>query len=391
MYFRNLKFYNYRNIENTEIQLSSVLNVFIGKNAQGKTNILEAIYLLLSGKTFRPSKNIHIINKDAHIDFAAIGADLYESNVNRKIELQIKNNTKQLLLDNKRISTSKLQKHFPVILFSPESLSSIKAGPDERRTLIDDWIILFHKSGSEVLAEYSKALKTRNKLLRDYKSEKIFLDEFEKIFDSLNLSFYQAAYNLTTLRIKAILEIHKLFNKAMQRISNSKLDSEIRYIVSDKDVTDISEEELKKWLKERANDLRFAEISSGSSLFGPHKHDIVIRYDGNDSRYFCSQGQQRALILSFKIAQIVYYNARYGVFPLLLLDDVLSELDEEKRSFLVAFLRENSAQTFISSTELDLKVLEREHEMKVFNVVAGDIQLDETASQTKHRNGEQLL
>lgn len=390
MHFQKLKFANYRNIQNPELNLSPVLNVFIGKNAQGKTNVLEAIYLLLTGKTFRPSKNIHIINKDSHNDVSAIAASFVDNSVSRVIELQIREKQKAHFVDKKRISSSKIQKKYPVILFSPESLSSIKSGPDARRVLLDDWISLYRKDGVELLAEFTKSLRTRNKILKDYKSEKIYLDEFQPLFDSVNETYYRQCLRITMLRIESIKEIHSLFNKAMKRISNSKMESDIRYFISDKDVTDFSEQELTDWLKQRAKELKFAEVSSGTSLFGPQKHDIMIRYDKNDSRYFCSQGQQRALILSFKIAQIVYYNARYGVFPLLLLDDVLSELDEEKRSFLVAFLKENSAQTFISSTELDLNILKSEESMNVFTVDAGKIELS-NASKSEVRNGEQLL
>lgn len=390
MHFEKLKFVNYRNIQNPELELSPVLNVFIGKNAQGKTNILEAIYLLLTGKTFRPSKNIHIINKDSHNDVSVVAASFVDKSVNRVVELQIREKQKAHFVDKKRISSAKLQKNYPVILFSPESLSSIKSGPDARRQLLDDWISLYRKDGNEILNEFTKALRTRNKILKDYKSEKIYIDEFQPLFDSVNETYYRLCSKITMLRIEAIREIHSLFNKAMKRISNSKLDSDMRYFISDRDVSEYDEVELTKWLKQRAKELSFAEVSSGMSLFGPHKHDIMIRYDKNDSRYFCSQGQQRALILSFKIAQIVYYNARYGVFPLLLLDDVLSELDEEKRSFLISFLKENSAQTFISSTELDLNILKSRDSMKVFNVEAGEFSLSD-GQHSDERNGEQLL
>jgi DNA replication and repair protein RecF len=390
MYFEKLKFYQYRNIKNPEIELSPVLNVFIGKNAQGKTNLLEAVYLILTGKSFRPSKNIHIINKDAHNEVCVIGGNLVDKNVKQTTELQIKNGQKLCFLNRKRISSSLLQKKYPCILFSPESLSAIKSGPDERRQLLDDWISLYKPEALNTLQEFNKCLRSRNKLLRDFKAEKIYADEFDPTFASINHSFYRLATALTMLRIEAIKEIHSFFNKAMQRISNSKLKAEIRYLVSDRDVTDLSKQELADWLKTRADDLRFAEVSSASSLFGPHKHDIQVEYDGNDSRYFCSQGQQRALILSFKIAQIVYYNARYGVFPLLLLDDVLSELDEEKRSFLVAFLKEHRAQTFISSTELDQEIKNQGAMMKVFCVEEGEFRL-QTEQSSLDRNGEQTL
>lgn len=373
MYFDYLGFVNFRNLENTKIHLSPGLNVFVGNNGQGKSNILEAISLLTSGKSFRPFKNIHIINKDTHTAQCAVGGKLVNNVVNQSLEFQIKEQSKFHFLNQKKTSSNLIQRKFPIITFSPESLSAIKSGPDERRNLLDEWICLYRPDKIQTLTDFSKALKNRNRLLKDYKKEKIYLDEFEALFDSLNHTYYRLCTDVTMLRVQAIKDIHNFFNKCMQRISGTKAKVSMQYLVSDVDVTGDSLDKIGHRLQERAEELRFAEIASGGSLFGPHKHDVIIQYNDNDSRYFCSQGQQRALILSFKIAQIVYYNARYGVFPLLLLDDVLSELDEEKRSFLVGFLKEYKAQTFVTTTELGSSNLSNSENMKLFKIERGKI------------------
>ena len=388
MFFEHLGFVNFRNLQNTKIQLNPGLNVFIGKNGQGKSNILEAISLLVSGKSFRPYKNMHIINKDAHNRQCAVGGKLVNNVVKQQIEFQIKEQSKYHFLDQKKTSSAFVQKKYPMVIFSPESLSAIKSGPEVRRSLVDDWICLYRPDKISVLNDFNKALKNRNRLLKDYKKEKIYLDEFEPLFDSLNHSFYRLGTELTMLRIQALKDIHSLFNKAMQRISGSKVKADLKYIVSDVDVTGDSLDNLSKLLEKRAAELRFPEVASGTSLFGPQKHDILIQYDGNDSRYFCSQGQQRALILSFKIAQIVYYNARYGVFPLRVLDDVLSELDEEKRSFLVGFLKEYKAQTFVTTTELAEMDLAKDERMKVFHLSDGFVREEIYSSATGMESSE---
>ncbi|MFK8137388.1 MAG: DNA replication/repair protein RecF [Bdellovibrionales bacterium] len=375
MRLEQLKFYQYRNIKTGELKLSPVLNIFIGKNGQGKTNIIEAVHLLTNGKAFRPGNNIHIINRSIHDKKAYIGASVKKQSVKNFIEAQFSEKTKTYLLNNKRVSGAKLQQHFPCVLFSPESLSAIKSGPDERRVLVDDLLCLIDSQNAELLANFTKLLRNRNKCLKNYRDEKLNQNEFKALFASINEQYYPICLELTVKRIEAIEAIKESFSEIMGRISNQNVESSVEYVASGNTLNRKSREEIEETLRERAYQLQSAELSTFSSLFGPHKHDIQIIFEGNDSRYYCSQGQQRALILSFKMAQIVYHNARYGVFPVLLLDDVLSELDEEKRSFLIAFLKENEAQTFITTTEFDFPEFKNMESIHVFEVSEGEVSL----------------
>ena len=373
MWVESLEFIHFRNLHKDRLVFRPGLNIFLGHNGQGKSNILEAISLVTKGSSFRPFKNVHSINKDAHTQQCLVRATVMNRNVRQQLEFQVRDNLKQHYLDQKKISAQFLQRRFPLLIFSPESLSAIKSGSEARRNLVDDWITFYRPEKAIVLQEFDKALRTRNRLLNDQKKNKLYADEFDQLFTSLNHSFYRLSTELVLLRIQAIKDIHKFFHRAMCRISGEERKLQMKYLISDVDVTGDAVDKIGQFLFQRAEELRFAEVASGQSLFGPHKHDVLIEYNGGDSRYFCSQGQQRALILSFKIAQIVYYNARYGVYPLLLLDDVLSELDEKKRSFLIGFLKEYKAQIFLSATELENTLTRTNAETNIFAVQNGQI------------------
>jgi DNA replication and repair protein RecF len=173
------------------------------------------------------------------------------------------------------------------------------------------------------------------------------------MFESLNSLYLQKAALLTYERIKGIKEIQPDINDHMQYISNNNVDIFVDYVASDESYLPFSLSEIEKKLTDRFKTLATSEIASGSSLVGPHKHEILFLYDQKDSRFFCSQGQQRAIILSFKMAQIVYHRKTHGWYPVLMLDDVLSELDFEKKMRLISFLEKINTQIFITATELD--------------------------------------
>jgi DNA replication and repair protein RecF len=174
--------------------------------------------------------------------------------------------------------------------------------------------------------------------------------------DSLNPSFFQLSVELTWRRLQAVKAISGDFLYSCQKLfpEQPNVDISVEYSFSEKIVNDFSREKIEKLIYDRMQQLRTAEISTGSSLVGPHKHQIKFLYNQNDSRFFCSQGQQRALILAFKMAQIVYHRKAYRSDPVLFLDDVLSELDEVRRQALIGFLAACEAQVFVTTTDFNL-------------------------------------
>lgn len=353
MIFERLRLVNFRNYRDVVLQFSPRVNVFLGDNGQGKTNLLEAMYMISQGDSFRYSDNSVLINSNNQE--ALIQALITQNDLHYKLKLGLSKSRKVLTLNDKRVTSADVRKIFASVVFSPESLSSIKEGADHRRGLVDELLVTFARHNADLISDYRKALKTRNKMLKNYVEGLADKNLTQSLLESLQPQFVRLATDLTYARIQALAGLSKDFNNAMQYISgNPDVDISVEYLISDQNAVKFSQEEVQMALEKRLQELHDAELSSGTSLVGPHKHDIVFLYGGKDSRFFCSQGQQRAIILSFKMAQIVYHRKAHGTYPVLMLDDVLSELDKAKRDALITFLHEINTQIFVTTTDFTL-------------------------------------
>ncbi|UOF00395.1 DNA replication/repair protein RecF [Bdellovibrio reynosensis] len=353
MIFEKLRLVNFRNYRDVVFSFSPRVNVFLGENGQGKTNLLEALYLISQGDSFRYSDNSTLINSNNQQ--ALIQALITQNDLHYKLKLGLTKSRKVLTLNDKKVTSTDIRKIFASVVFSPESLASIKEGADHRRELVDELLVTFDRKNADLIADYRKALKTRNKILKNYVeglNDKILT---QNLLDSLNPQFLRLGADFAYARISALNGLAKEFNNAMQYISgNFDVDISVEYVISDQNALNFSREEVFFALQKRIQELHDAELSSGTSLVGPHKHDIVFLYGQKDSRFYCSQGQQRAIILSFKMAQIVYHRKAHGTYPVLMLDDVLSELDKGKREALITFLHEINTQIFVTTTDFTL-------------------------------------
>jgi len=351
LFVLNILIKDFRNIKSLQTSFSKNLNVFLGKNGQGKTNLLESIYLLVNGNSFRYSNNESFINYTSQISL--IQSVFHQNNLKYNLKMTIQKKSKEFSVNEKKVSSAQIQKKFSVVLFSPESLNFIKESSEFRRVLLDEFLSSVDSKNVDIISDFKKALKNRNRLLKDFRDAKIPKPQFDPLFDSLTELYLAKAVDLVWQRLEALDKIKGDLNDNMQYISQTNVDIFVDYVASDESFLGFSREKIAEKLKKRAEELRTAEVSSGSSLVGPHKHEILFLYNQKDSRFFCSQGQQRAIILSFKMAQIVYHRRVHGTYPILLLDDVLSELDSEKRFRLVEFLEKLETQIFITSTEID--------------------------------------
>jgi DNA replication and repair protein RecF len=194
-----------------------------------------------------------------------------------------------------------------------------------------------------------------------------------RLIESINPSFLRLGAQLTSARLEALTGILQDFNSAMQYISKTQEQISVQYTISGMNAVHYSAENVFDALQKRASDLVDAELAGGVSLVGPHKHDIVFLYGEKDSRFYCSQGQQRAIILSFKMAQIVYHRKAHDVYPILMLDDVLSELDQQKRDSLITFLHEINTQIFVTTTDFTLPKSFSLDEVAVLKISNGQI------------------
>lgn len=353
MLFKEIYARNFRNFSEISAQFSPRINFFIGNNGQGKTNLLEALYLFSDGDSFRYGDNSVLIKEGQNESHLRVVAE--SKGLKYELKAQIQKSKKTFFANEKKVSSAELRKRFTSILFSPESLASIKEGADFRRDLVDGLLVSINPTNADLISEYRKALKTRNKIFRDYVDGSTDRNQTLALLESLEPSFLRLATQITMARIEALKSILSEFNAAMKDISqNSLVDISVEYVISHENCLEKSLEEVNEMLRKRLMELRDAEMATGGSLVGPQKHDIIFLYGQKDSRFYCSQGQQRAIILSFKMAQIVYHRRVHGFYPALMLDDVLSELDEGKKSALINFLHEINTQIFITTTDIDL-------------------------------------
>lgn len=372
MYHKDLTLIGFRNYQNVSTELSQKVNIFLGKNGQGKTNLIEALFLLTQGESFRYGDNETFIghqNKES-----ILRSNITDHNLDFEISLQILKSKKNYFLNGKKTTSQKIAEKFAVVLFSPESLASIKEGDDQRRQLIDQHLSNSHADYRETLFQFKKVLKTRNRVLKDHLEGLRPLNQTEDLLESLKGHFLQYSTQISFQRAQGLKKVSANLNNAMRFISHDpSVDISVEYVISSENMLNSTAEEIHFLLEKRLQELHSAELGSGVSLVGPQKHDVKFLYNGNDSRFFCSQGQQRALILSYKMAQIVYHRELHGNDPVLMLDDVLSELDSEKRFALISFLTEIKSQIFITTTDLNLPKEIQSREATVFNVDHGQI------------------
>lgn len=351
MRLERLELYEFRNFERASIEFRPRLNFFLGENGQGKTNLLEAVYLLCRNTSFRAADAKNLLRRST--ERAKVSGKIESHGLDYFVDVALSQGRKIASINEKRVTSDTLIRHFPVVLFSPESLSAIKEGPDERRQLVDEILVSHDPRQGRLLREFTRALKSRNRLLRNLMDGIGDPRGQQGSLESLNKIYFLLATHLITARLKALRDLHPFISEAMTSILG-EADAEISvdYVISGESALHWSESEVFDALRKRHQDLASQEISAGSSLVGPHKNDIKLLLAGNDSRFYCSQGQQRALILALKIAQIVYHHRVHQTYPVLLLDDVMSELDAKKRVNLMKFLESVSAQIVITATDL---------------------------------------
>tara|TARA_B100001248_G_scaffold262718_2_gene261455 strand:- start:1195 stop:2331 length:1137 start_codon:yes stop_codon:yes gene_type:complete len=370
MFFDTLRLYQFRNLQQQELHFAKGPNILVGPNGQGKSNFIEALIYLISGKSFRPFKTEHLLAKD-HVDkLVYVCANVDEKD---KYELKIESRAK-ITKNNKNYSWAKAVKDLPYVLFSPESLNAIKASSQERRALIDQSLVLLNPENQALIKNYQKVLRQRNRILSDRKNEKLSIKQGDALLDSINPSFFDLAEELMWQRLDLLKKIGPIFSFVCKEIMADKnVEIAVDYVTSEQKLNEWQRADLRPYLEKRAATLVTAEKASGLSLVGPHKHDIYFQLNSYDSRYYCSQGQQRAIILSFKMAKIMYYKRTFGRWPFLFLDDVLSELDAQKRDHLIRFLKESEGQAFITTTDLSFSQDLLELGGRVFEVSEGKV------------------
>lgn len=359
MYIKKLQMLNYRNYKSLDINLGKNVNVFMGDNAQGKTNILEAIYYCAFAKSHRTSKDKELINWESNSAYLSllVGRD----RLDKLIDINILKDGKKAIKINK-VKVSKIGElfgSFNVVMFSPEDLKIIKDSPGVRRKFIDMELCQLNSRYYYNLVQYNKILNERNVLLKNRQLDIDILD----IYDT-QLSEY--GNNIIKDRIKYIKKLNFYGEEIHKDISSGKEKIEFQYITGIKNLENIKSEFYDLLKRNRKKD-----IEKGITTIGPHRDDFTVSLNGIDAKSFGSQGQQRSAVLTIKFSSLKIIKELTGEFPILLLDDVLSELDFNRKRYILTSIGE--IQTVITCTGIEDLTNYLDNKSKVFKVKDGVI------------------
>lgn len=342
MILSRLSVRSFRNIESLTLDFSAGFNVFYGDNAQGKTNLLEAIFLIATMKSFRLAKNNELITWDHNC--ASIKGVVDSNPVMREIDLLLDGGAKKLRVDGKPVTrVADFFGILTVVLFAPEELSMIRSAPDVRRRYLDRAIFAGDLLYLARHHEYSKILKQRNSLLRtgDHSALHPWDDQLAR-----------AGAQLVTLRTRYIEKIAHILMDTYRDITGTSDEAGIQYhSVHRASSTDLFENTAA--LSAAMTRLREQELHQRATLAGPHRDDIAFTLNGKPLRHAASQGQQRCFVLALKMAEIEFIHRCYDRLPVLLMDDMTSELDRKRAERLYRFLNERGMQVFITTTGLE--------------------------------------
>lgn len=331
---------NFRNLDSCLVSLDVGMNVIVGKNGQGKTNFLESIYYLSTTRSFRINHDQELIQHGKEL--ARIECRIQDEEINRHLACVIHNKGKTCFISNQQVPrTSEFAGKLNAVLFAPADLEMFTASPRFRRRLIDVEIGKINSLYSVYLNRYNKLLKERNAALKQEKLDEAYLDVIEE-------QMVEAELYILARRIAFIEFVNERLSRRYAELSDQSDQIVCRYRGIAENADDESKEALKKKLKESRQKDWFLKSTS----VGIHRDDIVFMMNENFLDSVASQGQRRMVVLSLKLAFIDYVLKETGKLPVLLLDDVLSELDEEKRKNLFRVIPAN-IQTVITTTEIN--------------------------------------
>lgn len=358
MQITNLKLQNFRNYDTQELSFS-MNNIIYGKNGMGKTNLVEAIYVLALTKTFRSNNEKIVIKEDK--DITKIGGTI-EDNIKNKYEVIINKTGKKVKIDNntyKKISD--YISNIKVILFNPNDLQIIKDSPSIRRKLLNVSISQYNNQYLKILSNYNKILKQRNAYLKtmyiNANTSKKYLDILTDKLIDLGLEIYEYRKNY-------IENINLKINDIYKKISNIE-GINIEYISNYKDLT--KEKLLKKY-----KDSLDKDMILGMTKLGIHHDDLLFKINNNDLKEYGSEGQQKNAIISYKLSEIEVFKEKIKKVPILILDDLFSELDEEKINNILNLIG-SDVQTFITTTEIDKVNKNTIKKSKIFHLTESGI------------------
>jgi len=362
LYISRIYLKNFRNYEEESVSLSEKVNIVYGKNAQGKTNLLESIFLCSTGRSHRTAKDYELIREGQHSYSVKIEGVRDDIPFSISIYFE-KDGRKNIKINNLKVKKlGELMGVLNTVIFSPEDLQIIKRGPGERRRFLDILISQTHPAYFYKLQTYMRIIKQKNALLRKYEIK----GTKEDLLDVFNIKQAEAGAEIVEEREKFISDIKEKLKENHAKLTKSKEKIKIKYIASAGKKSSNTEEFLNF-----LNNNKKKEIRNGACMYGPHRDDLEFYINGSDLKAYGSQGQQRTAVLSLKLTEIDIISEMTGFSPVLLLDDVMSELDISRKRYLLENIK--TRQTIITGTEKRTYAA-FEKRSSFYNVIDGTIE-----------------
>lgn len=368
LYLESIHLTNYRNYEEATATFENKVNLILGENAQGKTNVMEAIYVLAMAKSHRTSNDKDLIRWEK--DYAKIEGRVLKNQGSIPLQLVISKKGKKA--KSNHIEQQKLSQYIGnmnVVMFAPEDLNLVKGSPMIRRRFIDMEIGQVSPVYMYDLSQYQKILHQRNQYLKQLQTKKqsdeTMLDIFTEQLAEVAAKIIKKRFEFLGLLQKWAEPIHKGISRGLETL-------QIEYKTQLDVSKDIDLSKMKEVFINLFSKIKMREIDRGITLAGPHRDDLILYVNGKDVQTFGSQGQQRTTALSLKLAEIELIKSEIGEYPILLLDDVLSELDDYRQSHLLNTIQ-GKVQTFVTTTSIDGIDHSTLKEATTFEVIKGTI------------------
>lgn len=367
MYLKKLYLLHFRNYDNLLLTLHNGINIIYGENAQGKTNLLESIYVLAMTKSHRSFIDNNLIQNGS--SYSQIKGQLHQDDIDNTYEVIIENKKKSITINDNTIkSVSDYISNINIIIFYPDDLDLIKSSPLIRRRFINSELGQLDGKYLNILSDYNKILKMRNdyiKLINQGESyDENYFNIITDYYIDKSIKLYQERYNFINLLNE---QVEKIF-KNISGLSNFHILYKNSFDFDSYDDAD----KMRIKMKNKIKNSYATEIRLKSTLFGPHKDDLEFYIDTKEVKNYGSQGQQRMAVLAIKLSEIEIFKNKTGNYPILLLDDVFSELDYMKKNNLLNYIRDN-VQTIITTTELDNISPEIKRHAKLIEINSGKI------------------
>lgn len=364
MFVKEIKAVNFRNYETLQLKIHPRLNIFVGENAQGKTNVIEMLYLSAMGKSFRTSKDQEIIQFDKQQAYTKLTIEKNTGEMTIEVKLDSVQRKKMKVNQVPLLKTGELLGNLNVVIFAPDDLKIIKEGPGERRRFIDNEISQIYPKYYYTLNQYQRILQQRNRLLKENKGRKIDLEVW-------NDQLIKYGSTIILYRKRFIKRIGILAKLMHRKITEEKETLEIQY---DSNVPCFEKDEIEEittQFEKKLLEFKGIETARGQTMVGPHRDELIFKVNKMDVKNYGSQGQQRTAVLSLKLAELELIKGEVGEYPVLLLDDVMSELDIHRQNYLIHNLKH--IQTFITTTMIEQLNIPRVENKKIFYVSKGII------------------